>query len=101
MLLEPQSAVNTTGPSPLDAKHQIGVSARVGGPLCLGLCDNTLTDGAKDDARLDGHLVSDPRRVRRHGNAADQDLAGPQAAGSGRGGRLSPAQAPNGSAGPV
>ena len=31
MLLEPQSARNATGPSPLDAKHQIGVRAgRVG-----------------------------------------------------------------------
>ena len=27
-------------------------------------------------ARSDGHIVSDPRRVRRHGDAADQDHAG-------------------------
>ena len=40
------------------------------------------------DAHLDGHVVSDPRRVRRHGDAADQDPAGAEAARRGRGGGL-------------
>ena len=42
------------GPRDLsDAKWKRGMSGlRAGGPQCLGLCDDTLTDGAKDDARL-------------------------------------------------
>ena len=53
-------------------------------------------DGATGDACSDGDLVPDPRRVRRHGDAADQNLAGPQAAGRGRGGGVSATPASRG-----
>ena len=47
-------------------------------------------DGASGHADLDRQFVSDPRRLRRHGDAADQDPARAQAAGRRRRGGASP-----------